>query len=79
MTGLKKFFFYFAIHFFLFIFTLLFSACVDNGGFINNVKGSNDRHILSYGIQGGNNLGTLVVVSEVTTYELNVPIELGLI
>lgn len=75
MTGLKKFFFRFAIHSFLFIFLFLFSACVDKGGFINNVKGSNDIHLLSDEIQDGNNLGTLEV-REATTYELNVPIEL---
>jgi hypothetical protein len=48
---------------------------VDKGGFINNVKGSNDIHLLSDEIQDGNNLGTLEV-REATTYELNVPIEL---
>lgn len=48
---------------------------MDKGGFINNVKGSNDIHLLSDEIQDGNNLGTLEV-REATTYELNVPIEL---
>lgn len=75
MTRLKSLFLHFAIHFFLFIFIFLFSACVDKEGFINNMKGSNDIHLLSDEILDGKSIGTLEVEGT-TTYELDVPIDL---
>ena len=73
--GLKSLFSYFAIHSFLFIVIFLFSACVDKEGFINNMKGSNDIHLLSDEILDGKSIGTLEVEGT-TTYELDVPIDL---